>query len=180
MSVTIHDVKQGTDEWLDLRKNKVTGTKAATLLTHGKQAAIDKDKNSTFTGNQYTDRGHRLEPDAIAVYNHVYNVDILEVGFVTNSLYSDCGYSPDGILNKKLIEVKCFNESRHIACSKEIPFTILSQIHFGMMVCELEECDLIFYNPDIGVEKAFIVCNIKYETRIVNNFIDKLSNHAAK
>jgi hypothetical protein len=49
-----------------------------------------------------------------------------------------------------------------------------------MMVCELEECDLIFYNPDIGVEKAFIVCNIKYETRIVNNFIDKLSNHAAK
>jgi len=168
----LHNIEQGTAEWHELRNGKITGSSVKTLLTKNKSEAYNKP--STFKGNYHTERGHALEEPAIGLYQDINNIDVLRTGFVTNSKYPECGYSPDGVLGNKLIEVKCFAEERHKYASGTIPFEILAQIHFGMMICELAETDLIFYNPDLAVKDCLIIRNVKRDKRIEDNIKLKL------
>ena len=64
-------------------------------------------------GNYYTQRGQALEPLAITEYERIVKRYIARPGFVTNSVYPNAGYSPDGIDGKTLLEVKCLNGERH-------------------------------------------------------------------
>lgn len=171
--IKIHDVEQGSQEWHTLRSGKITGTSAKDLLIFGKKEALNR-ANKTFTGNYYTQRGHILEPQAIEIYEKIHDVDVLRVGFVTNSKYIGAGFSPDGICGNKLIEVKCFGVDRHYECSAEVPFEILAQVHFGMLITELESADIVFYNPDIRLEDAIKIVQIKRDNKILSNMEQKL------
>lgn len=174
MRIKIYDCIQGTPEWHELRLGKITGTSVKTLLTKNKQEALNKQDTGTFKGNYHTERGHTLEESAVQLYEDINNLKILRAGFVTNSKYKGCGYSPDGLLPDKLIEVKCFAEQRHKLASSTIPFEILAQIHFGMMICDLPETDLLFYNPDLEIKDCLIIRNIKRDKRIENNIVRRL------
>lgn len=177
MPIRIHDIEQGTEAWLKIRLGKITGTTVKILLTKGRKHA--SNGSSDFTGNFHTKRGHILEKSAIKLYEDINNVDTLEVGFVTNTDYPGCGYSPDGVLGDKLLEVKCFAEKRHKLASSTIPFEILAQVHFGMMICDLPATDVIFYNPDLPVEDCLVIKTIERDLRIENNITKRLvENHA--
>jgi len=171
--IKIHNVKQGSQEWLTLRTGKITGTSAKDLLTFGKKEALNR-ANKTFAGNYYTQRGHILEPQAIEIYEKINDVDVWRVGFVTNSEYIGAGYSPDGICGNKLIEVKCFNRERHYECSNEVPFEILAQIHFGMLITDLDSTDVVFFNPDVRIEDAIKIVEVKRDKKIIDNIRSKL------
>ena len=70
MAIKILEVEQNTEEWLELRKNKVTGSIADNLLTRGLDEAL-KENYREFRGNFYTQRGHILEDEAIEVYEAI-------------------------------------------------------------------------------------------------------------
>ena len=169
--ITLHQIEQGSEEWLSLREGLYTGSNADKLLKYGKiDYAISHINN--FKGNFWTNRGHLLETEAIELYQKIKEVDVLKVGFITNDKYPDCGYSPDGVLGDVLIEVKCFDKDNHMELVRgDIPFKVLAQVYFGIFICELPVAHLIAYNPKIKeVKDRFKIIEIKNKKAINSNF----------
>jgi hypothetical protein len=166
--IVFHAVEQGTSEWLELRKNLWTGSKATRLL-QGKSMPRDYD----FDGNDATRRGHALEAVAIMEYNRRYNTKTKRPGFVTNTVYPNAGYSPDGIAGGRLLEVKALNGIRHEALADgNIPLEFLVQVYFGMVITGKRKASLIAFNPEY--EDAMTVLEITYNKATGNNIRKKL------
>lgn len=172
--LSLHGVTQGSPEWHTLRSGRVTASNAHKLLSRGKEEAMKPQM--AFSGNFYTERGHRLEDEAIELYEAIINMTVARVGFITNDKYPDCGYSPDGILPDRLIEVKAFNGKKHTESYMNIPSEVLAQVHFGLMITELPVAVLIFYNPDIDpIEDNFLLKVIGRDQKIIENFERRLA-----
>lgn len=171
MPVTIHDeILQGSDAWQQLRKDRYTGSNADKLLKFGTiQYAKNSDNN--FWGNFHTQRGHILEDSAIEIYSQINKRTVNRPGFVTNDRFPTCGYSPDGIDGSILLEVKCFIEAKHMAIfGGNIPFKVLAQIYFGLLITECDEARLIIYNPDLEVKWCYKSIVIKRNRNVNQNF----------
>lgn len=126
MSIEIHDVTQGTQEWLDLRTGRVTCSNALLLLEKGPLACLaanaDAAARITPNGNFYAERGHALETDIREAFEKELSKDgleLLEAGMITNSKYPMAGYSPDGLIVYKndpltdfqaIVEIKAYND----------------------------------------------------------------------
>lgn len=167
--VKIHNITQGSQEWLELREGLYTGSNADKLLRFGK-IPYSTSATSGFVGNFYTKRGHLLEDEAIELYEQIKGVKVNRAGFVTNTLYPNCGYSPDGLLPDRTIECKAFKKDLHLATAKEPDFKVLAQCHFGKVITGLKLTDLLLYNPDIE-EPAdrLIIVTIPYKPAIMAN-----------
>lgn len=183
--ITTHDVDQKTEEWQKLRAGKYTGSNADKLLAHANKLKIvdgvisgySLTEISGFTGNFYTRRGGLLEDEAIELYKAIRKVEVERPGFVTNSRYPMCGYSPDGICTDRTIEVKCFKEDKHLSIyNGDIPISVLAQTHFGMLICDKPLCDLVIYHPKLPPKQAFKIIAIKQNRRINANFKRILKN----
>lgn len=167
--IKVHEVEQGTDEWHELRAGKYTGSNAHKLLKFGRIDYAITERG--FGGNFFTKRGHVLEDEAIEIYEQITGTIVDRVGFVTNSQWPNCGYSPDGISGEVLIEVKCFNEAKHLKIAGgDIPLEILAQIYFGMLITGKRIAHLIIYNPDLDPKRAFKIIEVKYKRAVINNF----------
>ena len=167
--IIFHDVIQGTEEWLALRKKLWTGSKAIRLL-QGKPFKEDAE----WGGNKYTMRGHALEIAAIREYERNYGRKVSRPGFVTNTVYTNAGYSPDGLDGGWLLECKAFNGERHEELVRgEIPLAVVVQILFGMIITGKRKARLLAINPD-DVKNPFVVIEVVYDKRIGNNIRKKL------
>lgn len=177
--IELLDVPQRSPEWLKLRQNKVSGTSAYILLTRGLKEAL-RANDKTFKPNSAMLRGQYLENPAIEIYEKVYQVDILRIGLVLNSLYPNCCFSPDGVQKDTLLlEVKAFNEKRHRAINTvdDIPPQIMAQVQFGMMMLELRKAKLIMYNPDIeDIDEAYKIIKVRFNKAIQDNFRNRLND----
>jgi len=166
--IIYHDVEQGTPEWKALRKPLWTGSRAIRLL-QGKPFTEEQD----FRGNDATRRGQMLEFAAIREYERKYRRKVARPGFVTNTVYTNAGYSPDGIDGGWLLECKAFNGTRHEDLAAEkIPLTVLVQIYFGMIITGKRKARLLAFNPEY--EEQLTVIEITYDKAIGNNIRAKL------
>lgn len=176
--IVYHDVVQGSPEWKALRAPLWTGSTAIRLMT-GKMLMPDRDWN----GNDATRRGHALEVAAIREYERKYHCKVQRPGFVTNTVYWNAGYSPDGIDCAWLLEAKALTEMRHkglisdkmplkdlesIVASK-IPLQYKVQIFFGMIITGKRKARLLAFNPEIVDEEQLIVVEIGYDRLIGDN-----------
>lgn len=170
--ITIHDnVEQGSDEWLTARSKKYTGSNAYKLLSSFGKGEHALAGISDFTGNFFTKRGHLLEDDAIDLYENINDIVVMRPGFVTNTDYPDCLYSPDGLTDDHLLEVKCFGNEPHLKIvNGTIPLKIQAQIHFGMMICGKQAARLIVYNPKLPPTQAYKCIDIAYNPMITKRF----------
>lgn len=166
--IYLHEVEQGSPEWHALRKDLWTGSKAIRLL-QGKPLPRDYQ----FEGNIHTRRGHALESIALQEYERLCRRRVRKVGFITNSVYPNAGYSPDGIVGNILLEVKALNGERHEKLAAgEIPLEYLVQIYFGMIVTGLRNGKLLAFNPEY--EQQLTILNVAYDKVIGNNIRKKL------
>jgi predicted phage-related endonuclease len=158
-----HDVKQGSDAWKKLRAPLWTGSTAIRLL-QSKTLLPDSD----WDGNDATRRGSALEVAAIREYERKYRCKVQRPGFVTNTVYSNAGYSPDGIDRAWLLECKAFNGQRHEdLVAGKIPLTVQVQIFFGMIIAGKRKARLLAFNPENEVQLTII--EITYEKEIGDN-----------
>lgn len=163
-----HDCVQGSPEWFALRKDLWTGSKAIRLL-QGKSLP----RESEWNGNNATKRGQMLEYVAIREYEHKYHTKVKRPGFVTNTVYPNAGYSPDGIDGAWLLECKAFNGKRHEdLVAEKIPLIVLAQICFGMIITGKRKARLLAFNPEY--EQQLVVIEITYDKLIGNNIRRKL------
>lgn len=190
--IITHDVEQGSDKWLELREGKYTGSNADKLLSHFKQIKIVNGVVSGYAlaeiagwgGNFYTDRGHLLEEEAIELYEQIRHETVSRPGFVTNSNFPECGYSPDGLTVGAVIEVKAFEEAKHMKMfNGDIPLKIRAQIYFGMLICGKKLAYLLIYNPmfakkqlpdgrenlNYDPKKAFKIITVRANRNITRN-----------
>jgi hypothetical protein len=90
--MTIHNVQQGTDEWLALRRGKFTASTFYDLFlkpeTKTYQDAINRVVFERLTGespesfqNEWMKRGNELEPQAIEAYELQTFSKVERVGF---------------------------------------------------------------------------------------------------
>lgn len=163
-----HNVEQGSLAWKRLRKGLWTGITAIRLL-QGKPLLPESD----WDGNNATRRGHALETIAIREYERKYKTKVQRPGFVTNSVYPNAGYSPDGVDGGWLLECKAFAGQRHEdLVAEKIPLIVLVQIYFGMIITGLRKARLLAFNPEY--EEQLTVIEIEYDKVIGTNIRKKL------
>lgn len=168
----LHKVEEH-DKWLKRREGLYTGSNALKFLTAAGQKRINRGivtqyaqaEMSTWGGNYYTRRGHTLEAEAIALFEQIHPEYVLmrpKIGFVENTKYAGCGYSPDDIGVTITVEVKAFKEEKHLAINaKNVPAEILAQVQFGQVICERNLTALLLYNPDLAAEQALKIIWVK-------------------
>jgi len=166
--IQYHDCEQGTVKWKLLRKDLWTGSRAIRLL-QGK--SLPDDSNVHVTGAMR--RGTMLEPVAIMEYERSVGRKVDRPGFVTNTVYPNAGYSPDGIDGKVLLEVKCANGGNHeMLVAGNIPLQYKAQIYLGMIVTGLRKAKLIAFNPEY--EQQMTIIDVPYDKAIGDNIRKKL------
>lgn len=154
MSINYHyEFEQGSEEWLNFRKDKITGTSAYKLLQGESVEDIlaEKKNEPPFTGNKFTERGHILEDEARKLFADLHpDKRVREVGAITNSLYPNCMVSPDGLVDEDSgLEIKSFTEANHLALHEAITPEIYAQIQWAMFISNRESWILFQYNPEV-------------------------------
>lgn len=168
----IHDIEQGTPEWLNLRLGLITCSQIDVIRVDGVGAQdyvnalayerITGESSSVFNGNQWTERGHELEPIARELYQEKTGLSVYEIAFVKNKGF---GYSPDGLILRPTtapedrcvfwgaIEIKAKQPAEQIKIlrSNEIPKKHLDQLHGGLLCAELEWIDFVSYCPNLPI-----------------------------
>lgn len=168
--IVFHAVKQGTEAWRIIRRGIWTGSVSIRLL-QGKPMP----REYAFEGNDATKRGSLLEIASIREYERKYRRAVARPGFITNSVYPNAGYSPDGIDGGWLLESKSFNGERHEALVRgDIPLEVRVQILFGMIITGKRKARLLAYNPDVVGKEELTVIEITYDKIIGNNIRAKL------
>lgn len=159
---------QRTPKWFKLREKLWTGSKAIRLL-QGKPLLPE----TSWRGNDATRRGELLEAAAIREYERKYRTKVQRPDFVTNTVYPNAGYSPDGIDRAWLLEIKAFLDKRHEdLVAEKIPLIVLAQICFGMIITGKRKARLLAFNPEY--EEQLTVIEITYDKLIGGNIRRKL------
>lgn len=98
-------IEQGTQEWLELRKGRVTCSNALTLLQRGKNFCLEANdlaaRRTSPNGNTYAERGHVIEYETreeLNAFLQPLGLKLVTCTFITNDDYPNAGYSPDGLI----------------------------------------------------------------------------------
>lgn len=165
MSLVVYDVEQGTQEWLDLRLGIITASNAQKLLVSGKSKEyapfgdgaitymIEKIteqytgvSQSSFDGNEHTERGHELEPVIAEYYlagdyNKGESIELAGIG-----INHGVGASPDRLvgLNGGLeIKAPLAKNVMELHIRENIKKDYLTQCQCNMWVWEREWWDFM-------------------------------------
>jgi putative phage-type endonuclease len=140
-------IKQGTDEWLKIRQNKLTATNIASILNmnvyESRQSLIEKKVNneSNMITNNAIEHGKFFEDVAKNIYEKKTNNIIFTPGLIEHPLYNWLAASPDGIVeNSHLVEFKCYYTKK---ISDSIPINYWIQMQIQMEVCNYDKCDFV-------------------------------------
>lgn len=99
---------QGTDEWINMKKNYMSGT-LITTLKNKRKYNFNIFPSKLFTGNKATAHGNYYEKIALRKYEIMKYGYVQSLNFIPHAYIANLGFSPDGydIHNDCLIEIKC-------------------------------------------------------------------------
>ena len=189
----VHNVEQRSEAWYALRSGMPTASEFKSLITStGKPSksitpyayrlageVLAGPSVGSWGGNNDMERGRTLEEDAAAWYSFVNDVDVEDIGFITDD-NERMGCSPDKLVaSDGLLEIKCLNTEKHVAVIVEhettgkVPAAYIQQVHGQMLISERDWCDLVFHHHQLGGYVIRIHKDEEMETAILNG-IDEL------
>lgn len=178
----ILDCEQGSEEWLEARKGIPTASRFSEIITPKKGdlsssadgyiaelIAEQLGEEPAFTGNQWTERGQVLEPEARNWYEFHYALPVEQVGLI---LRDDrlVAASPDGLIGDNCgIEIKCPAPKTHIKwlIAGGLPDDHKAQVHGNMLLSEKTQWIFVSYCPGLTP----LVVDVRWDV-----FTDKLAN----
>lgn len=169
--IEFHEIEQQSDEWFALKvQHPFSSSRAQAIASAGAglesvvmEALRDKYSSgiSKKFSSEHTDRGNELEPQARAIYELERDVEVKEVGFVTNKVISPlAGASPDGLVGDDgLIEIKSPSDDVYLKKLIDIGSTgkmkidsaYAWQIQLQLIFTNRKWCDFIIYNPNFEI-----------------------------
>lgn len=168
-------MEQRSKEWFDSRVGKITGSKISAILdispfTKKKDVLREMVREyhgaeREFEGNHVTQWGVDHESVAINAYEIKTGHLVQEEGIIHHE-NGWLSYSPDGVVGKKLIEVKCPYSKK---IPDEVPDHYLAQVQCGMYVMGLDDCDFVYWTP-----AEFKIFHVKKSERWADVVVPKL------
>jgi len=177
MNYHIINIDQGTEEWLNARKGKLTASQAAGIITPtGKLAAASKglmrklarecllDDPHAFAGNSATQWGHDHEPIARLLFEEVTGHAVDTVGMLQSTLHPCLACSPDGLIMTPSImvdgeltyeinglEIKCPSVDTHVDYLLDgvLPAKYRPQVHFSMAITGIKTWYFMSFFPGL-------------------------------
>lgn len=163
--------EQGSDEWLEYRKGKISGTMLGNLYSKrgtrkigfyeliAESLALEPDDENRM------ERGLRLEDEAIKMFQVGSGETVERVGICVHDKYPDIINSPDGLIKSKgkyteAIEIKCLSPARHLQAviENKVPSEYESQmLQYFIVNPDLETLYFIFYDPRIESTPMHII-----------------------
>lgn len=167
------DIDQNSEEWLDLRIAKLTGSTCSKMMANygkafgepAKKMAVSlarervtgkRSMNESFS-NGHMERGHLQEPIARMLYENEYFVDVTNGGFFD---CGDYGCSPDGCVGEDgLIEIKSVLDHVHYANRKRnnIDPAYKWQFYFNLLKTGRKWIDFVSYCADYPEQTRLFV-----------------------
>lgn len=188
MTIQIHDVKQNTPEWMALRCGLPTASQFSAILSawNGKATIPVRTKylyNLAFErisgeplpsySNAAMTRGHEQEPHARAMFEFMADVEVKQIGFVTNDALIKgrvIGSSPDGFVgDDEMIEIKTTEAHLliHRIMGNDTTSEHMAQCQGGLWVCEKTACHLVTYTgPKFPLIRRKITRDDQYIKRL--------------
>lgn len=165
------DVEQGSQEWFDYRKGKISGTMLADLYSKrgtrkigfyeliAERLAIDPDDENR------ADRGLRLEEEAVLEFETRLDKKVERVGICEHDLYPEVINSPDGLIKKgkkytEALEVKCLSPARHLEAviTNKVPGEFEAQkLQYFIVNPDLKKLYFMFYDPRIVTVPVHVI-----------------------
>lgn len=177
------DIEQGTEQWLKVRSNMLSGTDAVKVRTGTpRDEILQKKAEAPHYSNQAMERGHVLEDFAIDIYSRIHECQVGRSGYITNDKYPGCMHSPDGFVistHRRLLEVKAFNGDRHINNAELVEPIIVDQIAWGMMIGEFTDATLLLVNPDIE-ENRYVEIEFHIDDKLIADRIAIFQEYLAR
>lgn len=167
------DIDQNSDEWLEWRKGKITGSKLKDIVTKrgsgrkigfyeliADRLALTPDDESAMQ------RGHDLEEEAVQKFTEATGIEVeTDCGVWVSDEDENIAISPDaaGKVDDKYriaVEAKCLSSARHLQAVVEntIPYDHLEQrIQYFIVNEDLETLYFVFYDPRVISKPLHII-----------------------
>lgn len=164
-------VDQNSDEWIALRRGKITGSKLSGITPKSRgtgkkigfyellaeKLAIEEEAEEPM------ERGSRLEAEAVELFEKKFGKKVERVGFCVSDVNPSIALSPDGLIEvdgkyKEAIEVKCLSAARHLEAyfEQKIPSDYEEQVlQYFIVNDELETLHFTFFDPRIAACPMF-------------------------
>ena len=178
-------VEQGTPEWHELRRGKVTASRVADILAKTKTGPsasrqnylielalqrITKTIQSSYT-NDAMAWGTATEPQARVAYEVATHNFVDQVPFIDHPTISGFGCSPDGLVGADgLLEIKCPNSATHWEYfkAKEPPKKYFIQMQAQMAVTGAKWCDFVSFDPRMPERSQLLIVNVPRDYEFIN------------
>lgn len=169
-----HEIQQGSSEWLDFRKNKITATDVSTLIgvnPYKSPYQLWEEKLGLKDSDYENDamrRGKELEPIALTIYCELVHKS-LQPAVVTHSDYPWAMASLDAVSIDKssICEIKCMGKKNHEeAMNGDVKPLYNAQMQWQMFCMDLHECDYFIYS-----EESNRVISVKRDQNLVDEMI---------
>ncbi|MEN6512252.1 MAG: lambda-exonuclease family protein [Chloroherpetonaceae bacterium] len=172
MGACLIDIQQGSEEWLNLRKTKITATDSCVIMgtSHWKTRIQlyheKKDPNYRSITNERMQRGIELEPVARDLFCYKYKTKMEPKVIVKDWAMA----SLDGINAwNEILEIKCPGEKDHnLALSGKIPEHYYPQLQHQMYVCEAEKAYYFSFDGFDGV-----TIEVKRDDKYIEKMIEE-------
>ena len=160
------DCTQGSEEWDAIRRGKPTASCFDKILTPktlklSKQCVAYQLELIAQMLPGYApplptfdmQRGSDLEPEAIAKYEFLNDIDVDRVGFVYGSEQRTWGGSPDGLIGTDGgLETKCPKASTHLEymIEQQVPAKYLPQVWGCLLITGRQWWDWMSFHPELA------------------------------
>jgi len=179
MTIIKRKLIQGTPEWKNARVGCITMSNAKALLTDGngttrKNYLLDvasEVASGVLISNIKSidiDRGNLLESYARQAYEEITGEIVEEVGIGYLDKLMRIAASPDGLIKKGGIEIKCPNPKAHMRtiCAGEAPKEYIPQMQGCMWVFDVEQWDYVSFCPQFSSKPIKIITQYRDEEMI--------------
>lgn len=120
--------------------------------------------------------GSEQEESARIAYEIKTGESVSEVGFILHPKVALVGASPDGLIGRRGLEIKCPHQSViHVqTLSGGMPSEHMAQVQGGMWVCELDEWEFVSFDPRMPEKLQLYVERVKRDDAYIAKLSDQV------
>ena len=177
-------IEQGTVEWHELRRGKVTASRVADIMAKTKTGVSASRGNylielalQRVTGkieesyiNDAMQWGIDNESSARIAYEVTTNNFVDKIAFVEHPTIDNFGCSPDGlVINDGLVEIKCPNSATHWSYIKDgkAPPKYMLQIQTQLACTGRKWCDFVSYDPRMPERSQLLIVRVMRDEELI-------------